>query len=87
MHNFDNLKETIEQAEQQVQIGGLYAHYRKPERLYKVLAVAINENTEEPCVVYQALYGGKLIWVRALTAWCGSVEHKGRTVLRFIKKE
>lgn len=87
MHNIDNLKKTIDQAEQAVKIGGLYAHYRKPERLYKVLAIAINENTEEPCVVYQALYGDKLIWVRALSAWREQVEHQGNTILRFIPKE
>lgn len=87
MHNFDVLKKTIDQAEQEVKIGGLYAHYRQPELLYKVLAIAINESTEEPCVVYQALYGDKLIWVRALSVWSEQVEHQGKTILRFILKE
>ena len=85
MHFFTNLKETVEKAEQIVSIGGLYTHYRNADHQYKVLAIAINEKTEEPCVVYQALYGEKLIWIRSLSVWCDSIEYEGKNVLRFIK--
>ena len=87
MHSFEDLKETIKQAEKNVQVGGLYAHYRSPEQLYKVLAIGINEKTEEPCVIYQTLYEDLLIWVRPLSAWCDSIEYEGKIVLRFNKKD
>jgi len=87
MHSSNDLIETVKQAEQNVRVGGLYAHYRTPERLYKVLAIGINEKTEEPCVIYQALYEDQLIWVRPLSAWRDSIEYEGKIVLRFNKKD
>ncbi len=78
MHSSDGLIETVKQAEQNVRVGGLYAHYPTPERLYKVLAIGINEKTEEPCVIYQALYADQLIWVRPLSAWFDSIEYDQR---------
>ncbi len=86
MRMIDDLKNVIKQAEQRVHIGEVYAHFRNPEHLYKVLAIAIQEETEEPSVVYQALYGDKLIWVRAVSVWCESIDHKGLRLPRFILK-
>lgn len=63
----------MKNAEQQVHVGGIYSHYRSPEKSYKVLAIAIQEENEEPCVVYQALYGDNLIWVRNLSVWCSYI--------------
>lgn len=84
MHAFNELKNTLDQANQKVQVGKLYYHYRNPKQLYKVLALAIDEKSDTPCVVYQAQYGDNLIWVRALSVWCELVEHQGKSVLRFI---
>lgn len=50
---------------------GLYAHYKGP--FYKVLDVATHSETEEPMVVYQALYGDKGMWVRPLSMFTESV--------------
>jgi hypothetical protein len=83
MHIIDNFKKTVKESEQIVPVGAIYSHFRNKEHLYKVLAIAIDEKTEKPCVVYQALYGDKLIWVRPLSVWCESVEYEGKTVLRF----
>ena len=85
MHNSDDLIKKTQQAERQVSVGGIYTHYRNPKQTYKVLAIAINETTEEPCVVYQALYGDQLIWVRSVSVWCESIEYNGQIVLRFVK--
>lgn len=87
MHSFDDLIETVKQAEQQVRVGCVYAHYRNSEQCYKVLAIAVNEATEEPCVVYQALYGDGLLWVRNASVWCDPVEYEGKIMTRFICQE
>ena len=47
--------------------GEIYRHFK--ENTYKVLALAADSETEELVVVYQALYDGRGIWVRPLTAF------------------
>lgn len=68
-----------------IEIGAIYSHYRNHELNYKVLMLALDEETEEMCVVYQALYGEQLIWIRKLTKWSEMVEHNGKNVPRFNK--
>ncbi|MDO8471807.1 MAG: DUF1653 domain-containing protein [bacterium] len=65
----DQLAERIAAAKQQVTVHGLYAHFKHPERQYRVLLVGIDEASEQPMVTYQALYGNQLIWHRLLSEW------------------
>lgn len=44
---------------------GRYRHFKG--NVYEVLLVARDVETEEPVVVYQALYGERGHWVRTLT--------------------
>jgi len=60
---------------------GLYRHYKGP--YYKVVDVARHSETEEPLVIYQALYGEKGMWARPLTMFTETVEIDGVTVPRF----
>lgn len=83
----DNFELLVKQAEKRVSIGAIYRHFRTQEHLYKVVLIAIDEKTEEPSVVYQALYGDKLFWVRSLSVWCEMVEHEGNRVSRFIRQD
>ena len=69
-----------------IEVGGIYYHYRNPTIYYQVLMIAINEATETPVVVYQALYGKKIIWTRKISIWNQLVEHNGVLVKRFTKK-
>ncbi len=60
---------------------GIYRHYKGP--LYEVLGVARHSETEEPLVVYRALYGDYGLWVRPLDLFLESVEVQGEPVPRF----
>ena len=60
---------------------GKYKHYKG--NMYEVLFVAIHSETEEPLVIYKALYGEQKIWARPLKMFSEMVEYKGRMVPRF----
>ena len=60
---------------------GIYEHYKK--KRYEVLGVVIHSETLEELVLYKALYGKKLMWVRLLDMFLGSVEVDGEVKPRF----
>ncbi|MEW9573767.1 DUF1653 domain-containing protein [Rhodanobacter sp. Si-c] len=62
-------------------VPGLYRHY-KGQR-YRVLGTARHSETEEPLVVYQALYGERGLWVRPAAMFAESVILDGMCVPRF----
>lgn len=60
---------------------GLYQHYKGPK--YYVYGVARHSETEEPLVIYRALYGERGLWVRPLSMFTETVERGGETLPRF----
>ena len=60
---------------------GIYRHYKGNE--YEVLMVARHSETEEPMVVYRALYGDYGVWVRPYAMFMEKVEVAGEMVDRF----
>ena len=60
---------------------GKYRHFKGGE--YEVLFVAIHTETQEPMVVYRALYGERGLWVRPASMWNETVERDGKTYQRF----
>ena len=67
-------------------MGGTYRHYK--DKLYKVLHVAKHTETEEPLVIYQALYGDYGIWARPLDMFLEEVTlPDGAVVKRFALVE
>ena len=46
---------------------GKYRHFKGME--YEVIGIARHSETEEPMVVYRALYGKGGLWVRPLSMW------------------
>ena len=60
---------------------GRYRHYKGRE--YQVLMVATHSETEEPMVVYRALYGDRGVWVRPLAMFSETVEINGQQRSRF----
>ena len=75
----------IDATKTRVRIGSKYRHYKStdPDQQYQVISIAILEATEEPVVVYQALYGDQLTWVRPIDSFCEKVKVGGKTVKRF----
>ena len=57
---------TFEDAVQAIQ-PGRYRHFKGNE--YEVIGVARHSETEEPMVVYHALYGDGGLWVRPASMW------------------
>ena len=66
---------------------GRYRHFKGGE--YELLYIARHSETDEPMVVYRALYEcgetplGERIWVRPLSMWTQIVERDGRRFPRF----
>ena len=71
---------TYEEAVQSIPCGR-YRHFKgKP---YEVIGIARHSETEEPMVVYRALYGDGGIWCRPASMWNEMVERDGKTYHRF----
>ena len=60
---------------------GRYRHFKGNE--YEVIAVARHSETEEPMVVYRALYSEGGIWVRPAAMWNELIEREGKKFRRF----
>ena len=64
--------------------GTLFTHYKNKD--YEIIALASDEATENPVVVYRALYGDYGVWVRRLESFCETVTVDGVSKERFTKK-
>ena len=62
-------------------VPGIYRHYKGS--LYEEMGTAQHSESEEPLVVYRALYGGYGLWVRPLAMFMESVTKEGSTQPRF----
>lgn len=59
-----------------------YRHFRN-KKIYRFVAFATLEATEEEAVVYQAMYGDRRYWIRTQTNFFEEVPYDGKMVLRF----
>ena len=64
---------------------GEYRHFKGNE--YEVIGIARHSETDEPMVVYRALYGDHGTWVRPASMWNETVERDGQVYQRFVKVE
>ena len=60
---------------------GRYRHFKGKE--YEVLYTAFHSETQEPMVVYRAMYGDRAVWVRPASMWNEAVTRDGETYQRF----
>lgn len=77
--------EEIDNAKSKIVVGAIYAHYKNPEKRYRVKEFGTLESNDELCVIYQADYGRKLIFIRPVSEWLEQVEYQGTTRPRFSK--
>ena len=61
---------------------GKYRHFKGNE--YEVIGLASHSETEEPMVVYRALYGEGGLWVRPLSMWNEQVDRDDYHGPRFL---
>lgn len=59
-----------------------YRHFRN-RKIYRFVAFATLEATEEEAVVYQAMYGDRRYWIRTKTNFFEEVLYNGKMVQRF----
>ena len=60
---------------------GRYRHFKGGE--YEVIGIARHSETDEPMVVYRALYGDGGLWVRPEAMFQDTVERDGQIKPRF----
>ena len=61
---------------------GIWRHFKGHR--YRVIGLARHSETEEPMVVYRALYGSGELWVRPAAMWLDRVERDGQIFQRFV---
>ena len=71
---------TYEEAVQSIPCGR-YRHFKG--KSYEVIGIARHSETEEPLVVYRALYGEGGIWVRPASMWNETITRDGVEYRRF----
>ena len=83
--NESELSISLKESLKKVEIGAAYVSYKDPTKPYIVLHIGLWEATEEPSVIYQALYGDKIIWIRPLSKFIELVDKEGELVPRFLR--
>ena len=79
---FSKFSMTYEDALKQIP-SGHYRHFKGKE--YEVIGIACHSETDEPMVVYRALYGDGELWVRPAHMWNDEVARDGKIYKRFEK--
>ncbi len=79
----DELAKEMKEVKKHVEEGGIYCHYKNPDKKYKVLAIGFFESSEKLCVVYKSLYGSGIVWVRGIEVFTDKVDVGGKLVSRF----
>ena len=62
---------------------GRYRHFKGRE--YEVICIARHSETEEPMVVYEALYGDGGVWCRPAEMWNERIIRNGAAYRRFYR--
>ena len=73
---------TYEEAVNSIPLGR-YRHFKGNP--YEVIGIARHSETEEPMVVYRALYGDGGLWCRPASMWNETVSRDGKTYRRFYR--
>lgn len=60
---------------------GKYRHFKG--QLYEVIDLAHHSESQQPMVVYRALYGERGLWVRPLDMFLETIHRDGKDIQRF----
>jgi hypothetical protein len=71
------------EAAKRVTVGARYVHYKQLS--YKVIGLALCEDDNKPCVIYQAEYGDKITWTRPVSNWLEEIVVDGKKMKRFAR--
>lgn len=78
------LQAKLEQAKDFIDFSKHYFHYKSPAQHYRIVEVALLEEKEQPAVVYQALYGEKLTWIRDIDDFFSTqIGEDGKDTVKF----
>jgi hypothetical protein len=61
---------------------GIYKHFKGNS--YEVIGIGLHSETQEPMVVYRALYGDYMLWVRPAAMFFEHVSKDGYDGPRFV---
>lgn len=64
-------------------VGYNYYHYKNPAKIYQILDVGIDTNTDKPVVIYTDPNDSTIIWIRPVEQWNQLVPLEDSTVPRF----
>ncbi|HSW75043.1 MAG TPA: DUF1653 domain-containing protein [Candidatus Saccharimonadales bacterium] len=79
----EQLRQALDQAAEQVVVGGIYQHYKNPDQTYLVTGLEIMEVDDRVGVSYQAQYGEQIPYIRPLESWLEMVDTAAGLVPRF----
>lgn len=71
-------------ATEKVAVGSTYIHYKGGS--YTVTGLGIEESTDEISVIYQANYGERLTFIRAISSWLETIKVNDTEIARFTKQ-
>lgn len=79
------LNQLLQETSKKVLVGGIYKHYKYPDRMYKVEKLAILESNEQVCVMYRDIHSSNApSFVRDINSWQETVTWQGQTIPRFV---
>jgi hypothetical protein len=87
MKTADELRDSLVQANEVVEVGSTYIHYKNLSHEYTIVDLVIIEATEEVGVVYQAEYDNLkgIKFLRPISVFTEKVTVNGRSVDRFVR--
>ncbi|MBI3256053.1 MAG: DUF1653 domain-containing protein [Candidatus Andersenbacteria bacterium] len=65
-----------------VKVGQHYHHFKSHKDTYEIIAIAIQEDTLEPLVIYRSLKRGT-VWSRTAENFMEEIEREGKKMKRF----
>jgi hypothetical protein len=79
------LTNELHHAAENIPVGATYAHYKHPELHYRIVGHCVLEANNEAAVLYQAQYGSKITFARAVSVFMEHVDWNGESTPRFTR--